>query len=65
MSQPVDYTKQLKVDVQMTPREYYQFRLLAIQYNVQFLVKWEKEHCIVTTELPFIISQGYIQGIDF
>jgi hypothetical protein len=65
MSQPVDYTKQLKVDVQMTPREYYQFRLIAIQYNVQFLVKWEKEHCIVTTELPFIISQGYIQGIDF
>jgi hypothetical protein len=60
-----DFTTSLKADVTMTAREYYEFRLLALSYNVPFLVRWEKDHCIVTTEIPFLLSKGYIHGIDF
>jgi hypothetical protein len=61
----IDYSKNLLVDCQMTPRDYYDFRLLALNNKVQFTVKWEKTHCVVTTEAPFLAKAGYIQGVDF
>jgi hypothetical protein len=61
----IDYSKNFMVDCQMSVNEYYAFRLLAIYNKVMFTVKWEKTHCIVTTEAPFLVSVGFTGGIDF
>lgn len=65
MSQKTDYSENFIVECKMSSREYYDFRLLAIQYNVQFLVKWEKDHCLVACEAPFLAKCGYSEGVDF
>lgn len=53
------------VDCRMSAREYYAFRLLALNNKVMFTVKWEKDSCMVTCEAPFLVSAGFVQGIDF
>jgi hypothetical protein len=63
--QTVNYKENLVVDCTMTPREYYDFRLQALNHKVHFIIKWEKTHCIVTTEAPFLSKCGYTQGVDF
>lgn len=65
MSQPIDYSKNNTAKLNLTPREYYEFRLLALDYKVPFTVEWNKTNCSVTTEANFLISKGYIEGIDF
>jgi hypothetical protein len=65
MSQSVDYTKTFMVECKMSAREYYDFRLLALEKRVQFTVIWETTYCVVTTEAPFLAACGYTQGVDF
>jgi hypothetical protein len=65
MSQNTDYSKNFMVECNMTSREYYAFRLLALNNKVMFTVRWEKDSCIVTCEAPFLVSAGFVQGIDF
>jgi hypothetical protein len=60
-----DYTKQLTVECKMSSREYYDFRLQALNNKVHFLVKWEQTYCIVTCEAPFLAKCGYNEGVDF
>ncbi len=55
----------LQVSITMTPKEYYNLRLLCLQYQVPFLVRWEKTGCIVTVESPFLIANGYGDLVDF
>jgi len=61
----INFKKDFLVTCKMNCREYYDFRLLALQHKVVFLVKWETEYCLVTTEAPFLIKTGYQKGIDF
>jgi hypothetical protein len=60
-----DYKNNFIVDCTMTPREYYDFRLQALNNKVHFIVEWKKDCCIVTTEAPFLVRCGYVSGIDF
>jgi hypothetical protein len=65
MSQNTDYSKNFMVDCRMSAREYYAFRLVALNNKVMFTVRWETDCCVVTTEAPFLVSSGFVQGIDF
>jgi hypothetical protein len=60
-----DYSENFIVECTMTSREYYDFRLLALTHQIQFLVKWEKTKCIVVCEAPFLAKCGYSAGVDF
>jgi hypothetical protein len=61
----MDYKENFIVNCTMTAREYYDFRLQALNNKVQFVVVWEKTCCIVTTEAPFLVKCGYAAGVDF
>ena len=61
----IDFTQSLTVECMMSSREYYDFRLQALRNKVDFLVKWEKTYCLVTTEAPFLMKCGYAAGVDF
>ena len=60
-----DFRKLTVVQCKMTSREYYDFRLEALKYKVQFLVTWEKHCCIVECEATFLTKCGYTHGVDF
>jgi hypothetical protein len=60
-----NYSENFIVECKMSSREYYDFRLQAITHKIKFLVKWEKTHCIVACEAPFLAKCGYSEGVDF
>jgi saccharopine dehydrogenase-like NADP-dependent oxidoreductase len=53
------------VDCYMSAKEYYQFRLIALEKRVCFHVKWKVDKALVTTTGAFLISLGFDPGIDF
>jgi len=53
------------VDCYMSAKEYYQFRLIALEKKVCFHVKWAVDRAIVTTTGTFLISLGFDPGVDF
>lgn len=57
--------KEMNSSITLTPKEYYNFRLLALQYQIQFVVEWTTKGAVVTCEAPFLLSFGYIDKIDF
>lgn len=52
-------------DITLNPKEYYQFRLLALQHRVMFTVEWTKQGALITCETPFLIAFGYINQVEF
>lgn len=60
-----DYKRKFIVDCTMSAREYYTFRLEALNHKVHFVVEWKKDCCVVSTEAPFLVRNGYVSGIDF
>ena len=60
-----DYKNKFIVECKMSSREYYDFRLQALNHKVHFLVVWEKTYCVVKCEAPFLAKCGYVSGIDF
>lgn len=52
-------------EITLNPREYYQFRILAIENQVMFTVEWTKKGAVVSCETPFLIAFGYINQVEF
>lgn len=53
------------VECYMSAKEYYDFRLLALERRVCFHVKWKLDKAIVTTTGAFLIALGFDPGVDF
>ena len=53
------------VDCYMSAKEYYQFRILAIEKKACFQVKWKVDQALVTTTAAFLVALGFNPGIDF
>jgi len=64
MSQATKNTESM-VDCYMSAKEYYEFRLLALEKKAFFQVKWSVDRAIVTTTAAFLIALGFDPGIDF
>ena len=52
-------------EITLNPKEYYQFRLLALDNQVMFTVEWTKKGAVVSCETPFLIAFGYIGQVEF
>lgn len=52
-------------EIMFNPKEYYQFRLLALENQVMFTVEWTKTGATVSCETPFLIAFGYINQVEF
>jgi len=57
--------KVLTADCKMTAREYYDFRLMALTYKVDFQCVWTDNTVMVTTEVHFLSKCGYHLGLDY
>jgi hypothetical protein len=51
--------------ISLSPKEFYAFRLLALNNQVQFTVEWNGTGAVVHCEVPFLIAYGYVDKIDF
>ena len=58
-------TQEKMVDCYMSAKEYYQFRILAIERKACFHVKWKVDQALVTTTAAFLVALGFNPGIDF
>lgn len=58
-------TQEKMVDCYMSAKEYYEFRLLALEKKAFFQVKWSVDRAIVTTTAAFLVALGFDPGIDF
>ena len=45
--------------INLTAREYYNFKLLALKFKVMYTVSWNNNSCDVKCETPFIHAMGY------
>jgi len=58
-------TQENMVDCYMSTKEYYEFRLLAIERKAYFKVKWSVDRALVTTTAAFLVALGFDPGVDF
>jgi hypothetical protein len=58
-------TQETMVECYMTAKEYYDFRLLALERKACFNVKWSVDKAIVTTTAAFLVALGFNPGVDF
>lgn len=65
MSNQPTFKEMNNATVELTPREYYQYRTLALQNKIMFTVEWTKGKAEVTCEAMFLLAFGYIDKIQF
>lgn len=55
----------LITEIRLTPKEFYNFRDLALKHSVPFVHYWINGGCTVSVEAPFLIAYGYMDMIEF
>ena len=60
-----DKKKNLITEIRLTPKEYYNFRDLALKHSVPFTHEWKNGGCTIHVETPFLIAYGYLEMIEF
>ena len=52
-------------EIILTPKEYYNFRDLAIKHQVPYTNEYKNGGVHVNVEVPFLIAYGYLDLVKF